>query len=244
MRFLSLFSVSSFARMSSELSGVRSSWLMFARNSLLYFELSASCSAFSSSATRAASTSRFFCSTFAFCSASSDAFSSSSSLTCCSSSCCSLSSSSDWRSVLRLRLELGVRALELFLLLLQLLRLALQLLRQLLRLLEQLLGAHVRLNHVQHDADRFGELVEEGLVDLAERQEARELDHRLHFALEQDGQDDDVARRRFAEARRDLDVVVGNVLQQNRLLLERRLADESFARARSDSPTCLRARYA
>ena len=129
----------------------------------------------------------------------------------------------------RLRFELGVRALELVLLLLQLLRLALQLLRQLLRLLEQLLGAHVRLNHVQHDADRLGELIEERLVDLAERQEARELDHRLHLALEQDGQDDDVARRRFAEAGRDLDVVVRNVLQQNRLLLERRLSDESFA---------------
>ena len=40
-----MFSESSFARMSSELSGVRSSWLMFARNSLLYFEESASCSA-------------------------------------------------------------------------------------------------------------------------------------------------------------------------------------------------------
>ena len=45
--------------MSSELSGVRSSCDMFARNSDLYFEVSASCSAFSSSATRASSTSRF-----------------------------------------------------------------------------------------------------------------------------------------------------------------------------------------
>ncbi len=68
---------------------------MFARNSDLYLEDRASCSAFSSSATRAASTSEFFCSTFLFCSARSEAFSSSSSLTCCSSSCCSLRASSE-----------------------------------------------------------------------------------------------------------------------------------------------------
>ena len=57
-----------------------------------------------------------------------------------------------------------------------------------------------------------------------------ELDHRLDVALEQDGQHDDVARRRFAEARRDLDVVIGDVLQQDRLLLEHRLADQPLAR--------------
>ena len=45
---------STFERISSELSGVRSSCDMFARNSLLYFEDSASCSAFSSSEPRAA----------------------------------------------------------------------------------------------------------------------------------------------------------------------------------------------
>ena len=66
-------------------------------------------------------------------------------------------------------------------------------------------------------------------MDLAERQEARELDDRLHLALEQDRQHDDVARRRLAEPRRDLDVVVGNVRQQDRLLLERRLPDEALA---------------
>ena len=44
-------------RMSRLLSGVRSSCDMFARNSDLYFEVSASCWAFSSSAWRACSTS-------------------------------------------------------------------------------------------------------------------------------------------------------------------------------------------
>ena len=57
-----------------ELSGVRSSCDMLARNSDLYFEVSASSSAFSSSARRACSTSVFLRSTSAFCSASSLAF--------------------------------------------------------------------------------------------------------------------------------------------------------------------------
>ena len=68
-----------------ELSGVRSSWDMFARNSDLYFEVSASSAAFSSSARRACSTSAFLRSTSAFCSASSLALVPSSSLVCWSS---------------------------------------------------------------------------------------------------------------------------------------------------------------
>ena len=59
------------SRIRIELSGVRSSCDMLARNSDLYFEVSASSAAFSSSARRACSTSRFLRSTSAFCSASS-----------------------------------------------------------------------------------------------------------------------------------------------------------------------------
>ena len=102
---------------------------------------------------------------------------------------------------LRLRLELLVRALQLVLLPLQLARLLLQLVGERLRLLEQLLGAHVRADHVEDDADALRELLEEDPVDLAERLEARELDDRAHVVLEEDGQDDDVQRRRLAEAR-------------------------------------------
>ena len=61
----------------------------------------------------------------------------------------------------------------------------LQLLRQQLRLLEQALGAHRRGDRVQHDADRFHQLVEEALVGLVELAERGELDHRLHLVLEQ-----------------------------------------------------------
>ncbi len=74
---------------------------MFARNSDLYFEVSASWAAFSSSAWRACSTSWFLRSTSMFCTTSSRAFSSSWSFDCCSSRCwlCSSPASDcDWRS--------------------------------------------------------------------------------------------------------------------------------------------------
>ena len=78
-------SASCWLRMRIELSGVRSSCDMLARNSDLYLEVRASSAAFSSSARRACSTSRFLSSTSAFCSASSLALVPSSSLVCCSS---------------------------------------------------------------------------------------------------------------------------------------------------------------
>ena len=89
-------SARSLDRISSELSGVRSSWLMLARNSDLYLEVSASCSAFSSMARRAMSISMFLASTCFFSFSSSWAFSCSSSLVACSSSC--LVVSSVWRA--------------------------------------------------------------------------------------------------------------------------------------------------
>ena len=74
--------------MSRLLSGVRSSCDMLARNSDLYFDVSASCLAFSSSAWRACSTSWFLRSTSCvLLRRAGAAFSCSSSLVCCSSSC-------------------------------------------------------------------------------------------------------------------------------------------------------------
>ena len=83
--------------------------------------------------------------------------------------------------------------LQLLVGLLQLLLLALQLLGQRLGLLQQLLGAHVGLDGVEHDADGLGELVQEGQVGVAEAVEGGQLDDRLHLALEDDRQHDDVA---------------------------------------------------
>ena len=80
VRFSSWLPASSPARMSRLLSGVRSSCDMFEKNSDLYFEVIASCSAFSSTRRLARSTSAFLRSTSVFCSARSLAWRSRSSL--------------------------------------------------------------------------------------------------------------------------------------------------------------------
>ena len=98
--------------------------------------------------------------------------------------------------LLRLRRELLVGLLQLVLP-------RLQLGGELLRLLQQVLGAHRRLDRVEHDADRLGQLIEEREVGVGERAQRRELDHRLRLALEQHRQHDDARRRRLAEARVD-----------------------------------------
>jgi hypothetical protein len=66
-------------------------------------------------------------------------------------------------------------------------------------------------------------------MDLTERVERPKLDHGLHRSLEEDRQHDDVSRRCGAEAGRHLDVVVRHVGEQNRLLLECGLADQSLS---------------
>ena len=96
-------------------------------------------------------------------------------------------------------------------------------------LLEQFRRPHVGCDHVDHYAHGLGQLIEEQLVDLAEWKEGGQLDNGFYFSFEQDGQNKDVAWWRFAQARSDADVVVRHVREQNRLLLECRLTDESFA---------------
>ena len=59
--------------------------------------------------------------------------------------------------------------------------LALQFAGQRLRLLEQIFGSHVRFDRVEHDADRFGELIEERLVGRAEPVEAGQFHDGLHL---------------------------------------------------------------
>ncbi len=219
-----VFSDSSFERISRLFSGVRSSWLILARNSDLYLDVSASCSAFSSSSRLACSTSRFLAST-----------------------CVVLH-----REQARLVFQLEVLLLQFVLLgpqqlfrltqrlglalqavvgLLQLFLLRLELGGQELRLLEQAFGAHVRRDRVEHDADQFHELVQERLVRLAEPAERGELDHRVHVAFEQRRQHDHVERRRFAQAGADLHVIVRHVGQQDARLLVRALADQALAQA-------------
>ena len=152
---------------------MRSSCDMLARNSDLYFDVSASCLAFSSSACRACSTSWFLRSTSWFWCASRRAFSCSSSLVCCSS-CCRLCSSCGQR----------------------------------LRLLEQVLRSHVGFDRVEHDADRFGQLVEERLVRWVEAVERGQLQHAAWtWPSNTTGRTMMFCGARVAQARGDADVV-------------------------------------
>ena len=102
----------------------------------------------------------------------------------------------------------------------QLFLLDLELLRQRLRLLEQLLGAGGGGDGVQDDADAFRQLIEEGEVGGVKAVERGQLDDRLHFLLEEHGQDDDVAWRSVAQSRADLDVIFGHLGEDQSLLLQ------------------------
>ena len=111
----------------------------------------------------------------------------------------------------------------------QLLLLQLQLLGQRLRLLEQRLGAHAGGDRVDHDPDRLGQLVEEDQLVVAPVAERGQLDDRVDLALEEHRQDDEVERRRLAQAGADLDVVLRHIGEQDLRLLERALADQPLA---------------
>ena len=68
--------------------------------------------------------------------------------------------------------------------------------RQLLRLLEQALGAHRRLDRVEHHADTRRELIEEDEVRRGKRLERGQLDDRLDLSFEEQGQYHDARWRR------------------------------------------------
>ena len=112
---------------------------------------------------------------------------------------------------------------------LQLLLAALQLFGERLRLLEQVLGAHVGVDRVDDDADRFRELVEEGLVRWVQPLERRELEHAAGRALEHDRQHEDVAGIRLAQAGDDAHRRARDLVQEHFATIERALPDQALA---------------
>ena len=64
---------------------------------------------------------------------------------------------------------------------------------------------------------------------IAESMEGREFNHGLGLAFKEHRQNDDVVRRRFAESGTNVDVVRGNVGDEDALFLERALAHQTFA---------------
>ena len=92
---------------------------------------------------------------------------------------------------------------QLFVGLLQFALLSLKLGRQLLALLQQTFRLHGRFDRIQQNADRRGQLLEEGDLQSGKVAERGEFDHRLHLALEQYRQHDDALRRGLEQAGRD-----------------------------------------
>jgi hypothetical protein len=146
------------------LSGVRSSCDMLARNSDLYFEVSASSVAFSSSARRACSISWFLRSTSTF-----------ARRAAAPSARAARWSAAAPSAASAIRRRAAATASAAF-------------------------GLHRRFDRVEHDADRVGELLEEGHLRGRERAERGQLDHRLDLALEQHRQHDDVRGRALNSA--------------------------------------------
>ena len=145
-------------RISRLLSGVRSSCDMLARNSDLYCEVSASCSAFSSSAARQLDLAVLELDLGASARRAGAPSPPAARWSCCSSSCCSsgaprtsaaLSACCSRRSLVFCSSSCWLCSSAV----------------SDCDCLQQVLGPHVRRDGVQHDADRLGELVEEGLVD-------------------------------------------------------------------------------
>ncbi len=189
-RLPSVFSDSTFDRISRLLSGVRSSCDMLARNSDLYFEVSASCSAFSSSACLACSTSEFLLLHFGVLLQPAVGLflpaprSSSAALPAGSSAVPPTPGATGLPSPVFSpppALSSSVSVWDCF---------------------EQLLGPHTRRDGVQHDADTFRQLIEERGESSVEPLERGQLDDGLDLAFEEDGHDDDVVRgRRGTETR-------------------------------------------
>ena len=121
--------------------------------------------------------------------------------------------------------------LQLLVGLLQLLLPALQLLGERLRLLEQVLRAHVGFDRVEHDADRFGELIEERLVRRVERSNEASSSTAFTWPSKTTGSTMMFCGAALAQAGGDADVVRRHIGEQDLLLLQGALADQALAQA-------------
>ncbi len=86
---------------------------------------------------------------------------------------------------------------------------------QLLRLLEQALGAHRRLDRVEHNADTRRKLIEEDEVRGGKGFEGGKLDDRLDLAFESQGQYHDTRGRGVPKTGTDAGVVRRHVAEEN-----------------------------
>ena len=119
--------------------------------------------------------------------------------------------------------------LELLVGLLQFALLGLQFRGQLLRLLEQTFGLHGRLDRIQHDTDRCGQLFQERHLQIGECAQRCQLNNGLDLTFERHRQHDGIARRRPKQSRTDGDHAGRHLRDQHASSVARALADQPLA---------------
>src|SRR5436190_20010922 len=82
---------------------------------------------------------------------------------------------------------------------------------------------------MEHDADRFGELIEQRLVRRIEALERRQLQYALDLAFEDERQYQHGAWRPVAEAGSDPDIIGRQVVEHDLLFLNGALTDDALA---------------
>ena len=85
------------------------------------------------------------------------------------------------------------------------------------------------LDGVEHDADRFGELVEQRLMGWIEAFERGQLQDAFDLPFEDQRQHQHRSRRPIAQAGRDPDVIGGQVVEHDFLFLDGALSDDALA---------------
>ena len=95
-------------------------------------------------------------------------------------------------------------------------------------MLQQIFRQRVRLDRVQDNPDAFGELIKKRLVRGIELLHRGKFHHGFDLAFKEDGQHHDVSGRRLAQPRINVHVIRRDVGQENALLFQRGLADQTF----------------
>src|SRR5439155_23341555 len=82
---------------------------------------------------------------------------------------------------------------------------------------------------MEDNADALRQLIEKRLVRRVETLERRKFHDCFYFSFEEDRQDHDISRARFAEARAHFHIIGGYVGQKNTLFLQRRLPNQALS---------------
>ena len=96
-------------------------------------------------------------------------------------------------------------------------------------MLEQVFRPGVCLDGMKDNANALGQLIEERLMCRIETLERRKFHDCFYFSFEQDRQDHDISRARFAEARAHFHITGRHVDEKNTLFFQRCLPNQALS---------------